>query len=86
MISIPPRGRHRHDARSGDAGGAVLGDTVAPVTLGLGSIAAVLADADAGGGFGTITLDAYLTLAIPPATPSGVYTAVLTLTADPAGP
>jgi phosphate ABC transporter phosphate-binding protein len=68
------------------ASGVVLGGTVAPVTPGLGTIAAVLAYAKAGTGFGTSTLGANLTLAIPPGTPSGAYDGVLTLTADPAGP
>ena len=45
--------------------GAATGDPVAPGSPGLGSTAAVLAQAPAGGGFGTSVLGANLTLAIP---------------------
>ena len=65
---------------------ATLGNVVYPAAPGLGTEAAVLAYANAGTGFGTSTLGAYLTLAIPPTAPSGSYTGVLTRTADPAGP
>jgi phosphate ABC transporter phosphate-binding protein len=68
------------------AAGAALGPPVAPATPGLGTIAAILAIASAGGGVGTSTLGADLMLAIPPATPSGAYAGVLTLTANPTGP
>jgi hypothetical protein len=67
------------------ASGVVLGGTVAPGAPGLGTVPATLASANAGTGFGTSTLGANLTLAIPPGTPSGAYDGVLTLTADPAG-
>jgi phosphate ABC transporter phosphate-binding protein len=66
--------------------GADLGGPVLPATPGLGSIAGVLAVASPGDGFGTSTLGANLTLAIPPAAPSGAYSGELTLTAEPAGP
>jgi phosphate ABC transporter phosphate-binding protein len=68
------------------APGAVLGPVVPPAAPGLGTFAATLADAVPGTGFGTSTLGANLTFAIPPLVPSGAYTGVLTLTADPAGP
>jgi phosphate ABC transporter phosphate-binding protein len=67
------------------ASGVVLGPVVSPAAPGLGTTAAVLASASAGGGFGTSTLGADLTLAIPPTAPSGAYSSVLTLTANPAG-
>ena len=65
---------------SGGAGGCI---DAAPS---LGTIPAALAYANAGTGFGTITVGANLTLVIPPGTPSGSYAGVLTLTAEPAGP
>jgi hypothetical protein len=68
------------------ADGAVLGGTVAPASPGLGTTAAILASANPGTGFGASSLGANLTLAIPPATPSGNYSGELTLTAEPAGP
>jgi hypothetical protein len=64
----------------------LLGGTVAPAAPGLGTTAAMLASAGGGGGFGTSTLGAALTLAIPPTAPSGDYTGVLTLTANPTAP
>jgi phosphate ABC transporter phosphate-binding protein len=68
------------------ATGALLGPVIAPAAPGLGTTAAVLASASVGTGFGTSTLGANLTLAIPPLAPSGAYSSVLTLTAEPAGP
>jgi hypothetical protein len=70
----------------GLASGAMLGPVVTPLTPGLGTTAAVLASAATGTGFGTSTLGANLTLAIPPTAPSGPYTSTLTLTANPAAP
>ncbi|HLK02122.1 MAG TPA: Ig-like domain-containing protein [Streptosporangiaceae bacterium] len=61
--------------------GATLGATVAPASPGLGTTAAVLAQAHAGNGFGTSTLGANLTLAIPPTAAAGAYASTLTLTA-----
>jgi len=66
--------------------GVVAGGTVAPAAPGLGTTGAILASANAGGGFGTSTLGASLTLAIPPTNPSGSYTGTLTLTAVAAAP
>lgn len=63
------------------ATGATLGGTVAPAAPGLGTTAAVLAQAHAGNGNGTSTLGANLTLAIPAAAKAGGYAATLTLTA-----
>ena len=66
------------------ATGAALGGTVTPAAPGLGTTAAVLALAHAatpGSGFGTSTLGANLTLAIPPAAKAGPYAATLTVTA-----
>ena len=68
------------------ADGAFLGDTVAPDAPGLGKVAAVLAYANPGTGFGDSTLEAGLTFDIPSTAPSGEYTSTLTLTADPSGP
>jgi ABC-type phosphate transport system substrate-binding protein len=62
------------------ADGAVLGPTIAPGNL---SPFAELAGAVPGTGYGTSTLGANLTLAIPPSAPSGSYAGVLTLTAEP---
>jgi phosphate ABC transporter phosphate-binding protein len=74
-------------APSGElASGAVLGPAVTPASPGLGTTGAVLASASAGAGFGTSTLGAELLLRNPPLAPSGAYTGVLTLTADPAVP
>jgi hypothetical protein len=53
--------------------GTALGAVVSPANPGLGTTAAVLASAPAGGGYGTITLGADLTLAIPPVTTAGPY-------------
>jgi hypothetical protein len=60
----------------------MLGPVVAPTLPGLGTTAAILASAAAGTGFGTSTVGANLTLAIPPIATSGAYTSVLTLTAE----
>ncbi len=68
------------------ADSALLGAAVAPAAPGLGTTAAVLGYAFPGRGFGTSTLGANLTLAIPSNAPSGAYAGVLTLTAEPAGP
>ena len=61
-------------------GGAILGGTVAPAAPGLGTTAAVLAQAHSGSGFGTNVLSANLTLAIPDGTPAGAYAGSLTIT------
>jgi phosphate transport system substrate-binding protein len=61
--------------------GAVLGGTVAPASPGLGSTAAVLASALAGGGDGTSALGANLTLDIPASAAAGPYASTLTITA-----
>jgi hypothetical protein len=63
------------------ATGATLGGTVAPGTPGLGSTAAVLAQAHAGSGAGSSALGANLTLGIPTTTPGGTYASSLTVTA-----
>jgi hypothetical protein len=65
------------------AAGAVLGPVVAPGSPGLGSTAAVLADAPAGNGngFGTTSLDPALLLAIPPTVPAGPYAGSVTISA-----
>jgi hypothetical protein len=65
-----------------------LGGTVAPASPGLGSTAAVLASATAGlgNGYGTSTLGANLTLAIPATAPAGPYTSGLTITAVTSNP
>ena len=63
------------------APGATLGGTVAPASPGIGTTAAVLAQAHAGNGFGTSTLGANLTLAIPSSAAAGAYASTLTLTA-----
>jgi hypothetical protein len=62
--------------------GVTLGATVAPASPGLGDTAAVLAavPAGVGNGYGTTTLGAGLTLAIPPTAPPGPYTSALTIT------
>jgi len=61
--------------------GVTVGPAVAPGSKpGLGQ-SAVLAEAPAGQGTGTTQLSAGLTLLVPPDTPAGSYTAVLTLTA-----
>jgi hypothetical protein len=52
-------------------------ETVAPAAPGLGTTAAVLASAHAGSGFGTSTLGANLTLAIPVEAAAGDYTGSL---------
>jgi hypothetical protein len=63
------------------ATGATLGGTVTPAAPGLGSTAAVLAQAHAGNGVGTSGLGANLTLLIPAGTAAGPYAATLTVTA-----
>ena len=67
------------------APGVTLGPTVAPVTPGLGTTPAVLASAAhgvaGGGGFGTSTLGANLTLDIPASAPAGPYSSGLTVSA-----
>jgi hypothetical protein len=63
------------------ATGATLGGTVTPAAPGLGSAAAVLAQAHAGNGVGTSGLGANLTLLIPGGTTAGPYSATLTVTA-----
>jgi len=68
------------------ASGAVLGAPVTPGAPGLGSTAAVLASAAPGGGVGTSTLGANLTLDIPTGVPAGSYSAFLSMTAATAGP
>jgi phosphate ABC transporter phosphate-binding protein len=68
------------------ATGAALGGVVAPTAPGLGSTAAVLASAAPGGGFGTSSLGANLTLDIPVSTEAGPYTSTLTITAVTTGP
>ncbi len=77
-------------AGSSLAAGVTLGGTVAPAAPGLGTTAAVLASAPAGAGsgFGTSTLGADLTLAIPPAPGSaaGSYTGSLNISAVQALP
>ena len=52
-------------------------------TAGLGS-PQVLAAAAAGQGYGTFSLGASLSLAIPAYTPAGMYASTLTITANPA--
>jgi hypothetical protein len=59
---------------------------VAPVAPGLGTTAAVLALAHAGSGFGTSTLGADLTLAIPVTARAGDYAGALTVSAVTALP
>jgi hypothetical protein len=61
--------------------GVTLGGTVAPAAPGLGTAPAVLASAPAGSGFGTSTLGANLTLAIPATAAAGGYTSSLTVDA-----
>ncbi len=65
-----------------------LGPTVAPVTPGIGSSPALLAEAQAGlgNGFGTSTLGATLNLVIPNTTPAGPYTSGLTISAVTTNP
>jgi phosphate transport system substrate-binding protein len=63
------------------APGSALGPTVAPASPGLGTTAAVLAQATAGTGVGTSGLGANLTLAIPATVPAGPYAGTLTVTA-----
>jgi outer membrane protein assembly factor BamB len=59
-------------------GGAALGPPEADI--GEEVYPGVLAQAHAGTGFGTDTLDATLTLTIPPGTPAGTYTGGITMT------
>jgi phosphate ABC transporter phosphate-binding protein len=68
----------------GDA--VTLGVAVAPGSPGLGTTPATLASAPAGHGFGTSTLGANLTLAIPAPAAAGAYTAGLTVTAVTSAP
>jgi hypothetical protein len=63
------------------ATGAALGPTVAPGSPGVGDTAAVLASAAAGGGVGTSSLGADLTLAIPSTAAPGPYASTMTITA-----
>jgi hypothetical protein len=65
------------------ATGATLGAVVAPGSPGLGTTAALLAEAPSGygNGFGTTSLDPTLTLAIPPTARAGLYGGSLTITA-----
>jgi len=68
--------------------GVTLGGTVAPGSPGLGTAAAVLASVHAGigNGFGTTTLGANLTLAIPSTAPAGPYTSGLNITSVSTNP
>ena len=69
------------------ATGAILGPTVAPGTSpGLGDTAQVLASAVAGGGFGTSSIAANLTLDIPATAKAGPYSGAMTITALTTGP
>jgi len=65
------------------APGATLGSTVTAASPGLGTTAALLASAThgVGNGYGTSTLGANLTLAIPATAPAGPYTSGLTISA-----
>jgi phosphate ABC transporter phosphate-binding protein len=65
------------------APGVMLGGTITPAGPGLGTLPRFLAFAHAGSGYGTSTLGANLTLAIPPAPESaaGSYTSSLNVTA-----
>src|SRR5262249_51054511 len=58
----------------------------APAPPGLGTRPAVLASANSGSGFGTSTLGADLTLAIPAETAAGGYTSGLSITAVSTNP
>jgi hypothetical protein len=68
--------------------GVTLGPVVPPNGPGLGTAAAVLASVHAGtgNGFGTTTLGANLTLAIPSGQAAGPYTSGLTITAASTNP
>jgi ABC-type phosphate transport system substrate-binding protein len=66
--------------------GVSLGGTVTPGAPGLGTTSAVLALAHAGSGYGTSTLAANLTLALPAETAAGDYTSGLTVNAITALP
>ena len=66
--------------------GVTLGAPVAPAAPGLGTTPALLASAPAGGGYGTSTLGANLTLAIPATAAAGSYTGSLTVDAVTALP
>jgi len=66
--------------------GATLGGAVTPASPGLGTTAAVLAQAHAGTGAGTSALSANLTLTIPATALAGPYASSLTLTAVTALP
>jgi hypothetical protein len=68
--------------------GVTLGGPVAPASPGLGNTPAVLALVHAGldDGYGTITLGAHLTLAIPTSQATGLYTSGLNITSVSANP
>ena len=66
--------------------GVASGGTVSPAAPGLGTTPAVLAFANSGSGFGTSTLGADLTLAIPAETAAGGYTSGLSITAVSTNP
>jgi hypothetical protein len=68
--------------------GVTLGPTVAPASPGLGTTPAVLASVHAGigNGFGTTTLGANLTLAIPSGQAAGPYSSGLNITAASTNP
>jgi hypothetical protein len=68
------------------ASGVTLGGVVTPAAPGLGTTAAVLAQAHAGTGFGTSNLGASLQLLLPAGTPAGPYTGALTVSAVTALP
>lgn len=68
------------------APGVTLGGTVTPAGPGLGTQPGFLAFAHAGSGYGTSTLGASLTLAIPATAAAGDYTGSLTVTAITALP
>jgi hypothetical protein len=68
------------------ATGVILGPTVNPGAPGLGSTAAILAQAHAGTGNGTSTLGANLTLLIPATAPAASYSAALSISAATSNP
>jgi hypothetical protein len=63
------------------SGQATLGSAVLPAAPGLGTAAATLFSAPAGGGFGTFDASAGLSLDIPTTAAPGAYTGTLTITA-----
>ena len=67
-------------------GGVALGPTATPANPGLATAPAILASAEAGTGYGTSTLGADLTLAVPAAAAAGPYSGSLTVTAITASP